>query len=364
MTKEETWQALGKLGAVKGQMPGGNWDLKGAVLSGADLAGADLEGADLQEADLTGANLERVNLHLARLQRIKARGAHLRGAQLRFSSLEGASLEGADLSEASLDGAFLQRALLAEARLQGIRAQGAILTDANMQGANLAGAYLGEANLEEANLTNAVLQGADLTNAILEKSHFVRADLEKACLRGVAFRNANLEGANVRSADMRGVSLENCNVMGIRYSRKTLFMGARVESCYGNTMFKRFAVDQQYIEELRGTPFGFVVYAIWLVLADCGRSLWVWSLWSALIAVGFGCKYFLLGPEAVKVNALPWGLKTMIYYSVITMTTLGYGDIYPATVEAANWVMTEVIVGYVMLGGLISIFASKLARRG
>jgi hypothetical protein len=27
------------------------------------------------------------------------------------------------------------------------------------------------------------------------------------------------------------------------------------------------------------------------------------------------------------------------------------------------WVMAEVIIGYVMLGGLISIFANKLARR-
>jgi Na+/proline symporter len=31
--------------------------------------------------------------------------------------------------------------------------------------------------------------------------------------------------------------------------------------------------------------------------------------------------------------------------------------------EAAWWVMAEVIVGYVMLGGMISIFATKLARR-
>jgi len=35
----------------------------------------------------------------------------------------------------------------------------------------------------------------------------------------------------------------------------------------------------------------------------------------------------------------------------------------PKTNAAAWWVMAEVITGYVMLGGLISIFANKLARR-
>jgi hypothetical protein len=53
----------------------------------------------------------------------------------------------------------------------------------------------------------------------------------------------------------------------------------------------------------------------------------------------------------------------MIYYSVVTFTTLGFGDIVPKTNLAALLVMAEVILGYVMLGGLISIFATKLARR-
>jgi len=42
---------------------------------------------------------------------------------------------------------------------------------------------------------------------------------------------------------------------------------------------------------------------------------------------------------------------------------LGFGDITPA-IEVAQWrVVGEVIMGYLMLGGLISILANKLARR-
>ncbi|MCP4967443.1 MAG: two pore domain potassium channel family protein, partial [bacterium] len=52
-----------------------------------------------------------------------------------------------------------------------------------------------------------------------------------------------------------------------------------------------------------------------------------------------------------------------VYFSVVTLTTLGFGDIH-----AGNWVgsivvMFEVILGYVMLGLLISILANKVARR-
>jgi len=42
---------------------------------------------------------------------------------------------------------------------------------------------------------------------------------------------------------------------------------------------------------------------------------------------------------------------------------LGFGDVLPITQFAAFLVMLEVILGYFMLGGLISIFATKLARR-
>lgn len=53
----------------------------------------------------------------------------------------------------------------------------------------------------------------------------------------------------------------------------------------------------------------------------------------------------------------------MVYYSLVTFTTLGFGDIVPKTGWGMFWVTVEVVLGYIMLGGLISIFATKLARR-
>lgn len=144
-----------------------------------------------------------------------------------------------------------------------------------------------------------------------------------------------------------------------------MFQGIRVATCYGNQIFKSFAQDQDYIETLRASGrWGTVKFWIWYIFADCGRSFLRWGLWSVGIAVLFGLIYFLMGPDNIKVDPpLPFSWLTMIYYSVVTFTTLGFGDIKPATETAAMVVMAEVILGYIMLGGLIAIFANKVARR-
>ncbi|MBI1923268.1 pentapeptide repeat-containing protein [Candidatus Poribacteria bacterium] len=63
-------------------------------------------------------------------------------------------------------------------------------------------------------------------------------------------------------------------------------------------------------------------------------------------------------PERTEPNFI-----TYFYFSVVTFTTLGFGDITPKNHTSEMWLIVEVILGYIMLGGLISIFANKLARR-
>ena len=48
---------------------------------------------------------------------------------------------------------------------------------------------------------------------------------------------------------------------------------------------------------------------------------------------------------------------------IVTFTTLGFGDVVAANTFARILVTLEVMFGYIMLGGLISIFANKLASR-
>lgn len=130
--------------------------------------------------------------------------------------------------------------------------------------------------------------------------------------------------------------------------------------------FKRYVADQQFIRAFR-KEHKFLA-AVWRWSSDYGRSFGVWAFWSFIIAVVFAFIYWLFGNESIafnvdKLNDVSTDFWDYLYYSVVTFTTLGFGDIVPLTNWARLAVGIEVVLGYVMLGGLISIFANKLARR-
>ncbi len=123
---------------------------------------------------------------------------------------------------------------------------------------------------------------------------------------------------------------------------------------------RRFILDQNYIEEFRNQSRGSRwVYHVWKLTSDCGRSLLRWSLTTVALALVFGAGYTQV---AIDYGRHPTPLSPL-YFSVVTLTTLGYGDVQPASMEAQILCMLEVFLGYVMLGGLLSIFSNKMARR-
>jgi uncharacterized protein YjbI with pentapeptide repeats len=110
------------------------------------------------------------------------------------------------------------------------------------------------------------------------------------------------------------------------------------------------------------------MHFMWWLSADCGRSFSRWALWSLILAevfaiifgICYGCKPLSFKSEVISFS---WPGISLLYYSIVTFTTLGFGDIVPEIPKLQIIVMLEVILGYIMLGGLISIFANKLARR-
>lgn len=221
----------------------------------------------------------------------------------------------------------------------------------------------------------ASLEGARLTGLDLRKANLYRANLKKATLRRVNFTEANLSKAHLEDADMREAVLENANLGHIRYTedafwwRGTVFMETHIDKAlYVDPFLERCAKDQYYLYVVkyrnRNSLTRRIIFLLWWILCNYGKSPLIWAGWSILFALAFSAVYYYyLGESAFAVCELQWSFPTAIYYSVVTFTTLGFGDVIPKTQPAAWWVMAEVIVGYVMLGGLISIFATKLARR-
>ena len=119
-------------------------------------------------------------------------------------------------------------------------------------------------------------------------------------------------------------------------------------------------LDQNFLHEFRNRSRGSrVVYAIWWATSDCGRSLARWALWTIALAAAFGAVYSRV--DIAYANHETW--LSPFYFSVVTLTTLGYGDAVPRSTAAQLVAMLEVVAGYMMLGGVLSIFSNKMARR-
>jgi len=219
------------------------------------------------------------------------------------------------------------------------------------------------------------LEGARLTDLDLSFVNLSRAHLQKSTLRRVNFKGTSLSKAHLEDADLRDVIFENTSLGNIRYTedgfwwRGTVLMETHLDNAlYVDPVLERYARDQYYLYVLkyknRKSPIFRLFFFLWWLTSNYGKSILLWAFWSILLAFCFAWKYFNLGPCAFEISNLQWNFETTLYYSVVTFTTLGFGDITPKTQLAAWWVATEVIVGYIMLGGLISIFATKMAKRG
>jgi uncharacterized protein YjbI with pentapeptide repeats len=308
-----------------------------SVLRGAHLIGEDLSGLDLSGLDLTGADLSRANLS--------------------NSKLVSARLVGAVLFEAELTGCELLAADLTEANLSSCRAAGA-----GFESANLANATLFSAQLKGATFTKANLRGADMRRANLQDTRIREADISEGDLTRCKMQSADLEGSCVDKATLMDADLCHSQLRGLKGYATANWIGADVHGVNftGAYLTRRTIMDQNYLHEFRTqSRANAVMYWLWWITSDCGRSFLRWG----------ACIFLLLSLFAVLFNfvAIDYGeyptALSSFYYSVVTLTTLGYGDVLPASMAAQILAMIEVVIGYVMLGGLLSIFSNKMARR-
>ena len=324
----------------------------------------DLSNANLEKADLKGFNLSRVNLD----------GAHLSGVNLERANLSSASLKRVNLSHANLDHASLAHARLRTANLALAHLENTALFFADMRKADFRGAFLKNASVEDADLRGANFAHAHLKGAQLAYSNCSGADFVDANLSGVNLIATSLEKANVSSvkydtAIFRSVLKETgFHPKKLWRRRLDILLNTTVRckgvhaACYGSQRFQGFLKGQDFLEELMETRRGMAICVMWWLLADCGRSIVRWAFWSFLFIFLFGLAYFSLGADSFRLATLPFGLGSMMYFSVVTFSTLGFGDVIPKSPAALVLAATEVFLGYLMMGGLISIFATKLAR--
>lgn len=304
-----------------------------------------LAGVDFSDRDLTGINFDELDLT----------GADFYGATLSQGNLKMATLVGCDLSDVTAVAVDLYKADL----------RGAFMT-----GANLSKAYLNEARLDRADL-----RGANLTGAKMEAAIVVGCDLS-----GSDFSDAILDEADVADSNFSRADLDRASLFGVRYgtfeSMRGHFFGIRgLHSAFGNALFVRDARDRDYLDaferSIESAHPGIdrnsrrFLFNVWKFIGY-GRSLGRIALYALILAMAFGIVYALD-------QALVWGLMdysgsaesplTPFYYSIVTYTTLGFGDITPRHWLGELIIVVEVLLGYTTLGLLLAILGNRVARQ-
>jgi len=303
------------------------------------------------------------------LQGVELEEANLKGAVLSCAHFEGANLDGAHLEGAKLYSATLIDAHAAYARLEGTGLDGATLLRTDLQGAVLKDAELRKAILDEAFLRDADLEGAVLNGASARGTEFLKADLAGAIfvdsqLQGARFHKTKMVGAKFGYAAVDGETLfAECTV-----DRDTDFTGVGLGACRIDPGLKQtleYNVRRRRWHEwyAGGTKWKWAIRQLarlfWWT-SDYGRSAGRIAAVFAVLSVLFAVAYRFLPTLVVCSDGKPIaGFWHAVYFSVVTMTTLGFGDIHASRGSALgqSLLMVQVILGYVLLGALVSRLA-------
>ncbi len=127
-----------------------------------------------------------------------------------------------------------------------------------------------------------------------------------------------------------------------------------VERSYQNKMdFRksRFFVEKRYTKWLE--------YILLKISCNYGNSFSRWGLTGLFFIFSFAIIYFLSDPAREIIIQKSGSIFDYLYFSIVTFTTLGYGDITPLTGIQKFFCGIEVFLGYIQLGLFVTLIQKK-----
>lgn len=275
-------------------------------------AGHSLEGFALKGALLEGINL--VN-----------RGEH-HGFDLRFVDLYRANLHGAHLFMADLQGASLMKANLCDANLHYTNLNNANLLGTKLKGARIENVIWGKQLLQERRAYEAVAE----RNPKLAQDYFEQA--EEIC------RNIRNVASNQGLVDMAG-----------HFFYKEMTMKRKQQPLWSVRRWLSKFVDVTcgYGERPRN------------VILFSGSVIFISAI--AFYLFGIVEQGAFISWDTPSGEGFWHDLFTCLYYSVVTFTTLGYGDIVPLG-WSRFFAALEAFTGSFTLALFVVVFVKKMTR--
>lgn len=159
----------------------------------------------------------------------------------------------------------------------------------------------------------------------------------------------------------------------ISQDSKKLFLAVRSFAQSKNCFYEVGNSDESekmYIEEqktkiqlLRSQGKTGVYLRLWQYSSNFGTSLKKWFICAIIFILSFSCiyEYFFRYKDIIIKEPSKWttGISAF-YFSIVTISTLGYGEIVPINWVAQLVVIFNIAIGYVLLGLGIGIITRKI----
>ncbi|MDM5089102.1 ion channel [Aeromonas bestiarum] len=273
------------------------------------------------------------------------------------------------------------------------------------QGGLCHGLQLARANLAGLNL---VKKGAP-QGFLLEQCNFYRANLQGAHLYGIRIKGGSLMKADLSEANLHCAELDDVNLLGIRWHNTRLDnlntgkrlmqerrgrkerdpVQARIwlkeaEETYRDlrkaseaqgifTMSGRYIQQELTMRRLQLPLWSTQRFTSWIVDLFCGYGeapmrvvlfslllIFICSIFYFFFGLSFNGNHLIYRPGApLEQNAI--FLLECLYYSVVTFTTLGYGDFTPIGLSRL-FAAFEAFTGSFTLALFVVVFVKKMTR--
>ena len=339
-------------------------------------------GWDWSEADLSGWNLE--GLFLSDLKNkaiffnVNFQETNLKNVLMDGANLRKANFYKADLRQIGLYKADLQLVTLSCANLENVSISEANLKDAFLSGTNLKKAHLFDVNLKNAELWDSNFQEADLwgvnfSGAILVGVNFKDADFdERTYLHNVNFSDCKLDNSTLKNAYLnldRIIIQEKENnyyeARRIYLSLKNYFKKEGMYNISGEYYYREKLMENKCnLEDKK--YFEWIFNSFFNLIAGYGeRCLRVIIGWFIII-FGYAFIYYyfsgIYDGMAYKITSYNAKFLEAIYFSIVTFTTLGFGDLAPKPGLFQLITSSEALVGAIFMALFIFVFARKMSR--
>lgn len=266
----------------------------------------------------------------------------------------------------------------------------------DFRGINLTEISLQHALINNVNFAYANFKGSNLDHVTLRNVNLVSVNLKNSCILNVTLAGSGIPGADLRGAFINGLLdvndtsvvypfmyepvsalyliralilslFKDGNVIFDKVGKHTRFLANDVSNLRApdNKVLRRYIDWYQYVfSNLPSLRSQSIKDKLFFSLSIVTTK--AWSSYASLAVTGlvinllFALMFYI---DHSAFNGLDNNYFSAFYYSVVTFTTLGYGDITPQGGWARFLVLIEVVLGYVTLGVFVYLLSRKVSDK-